>query len=274
MSLHPGPRSYHWQRPLGGLVVGGCRLLLATPRCIVHCYSRPQCVHYRLINFRNDQFQPKGYFSLTLSVFFRKQSMFNNILIYYHPQRSWEGYVFTGLCLSTRGLDRDPLDRDPGSASVYAGIPHTHTHTHTHPGSRHPPGADTPQSRHPLEQTPQSKHLRSRPPGSRHPPWADTSPGADPPSRHPSPLGADTPLEQTPPPEADNPPENGHCCGRYASYWNAFLLTIKGQIFTLNLFIELFVVSHTLQVFYFFTTRSFCTNALKCEETHLRKCYP
>ena len=128
---------------------------------------------------------------------------------------------------------------------------HTHTHTHTPweqtpPWSRHPPRADTPWSR---------------------PPRADTS-GADP-------LGADTPLEQTPPPpEADNPPENGHCCGRYASYWNAFLLTIKGQIFTLNLFIELFVVSHTLQVFYFFTTRSFCTNALKCEETHLRKCYP
>ena len=129
---------------------------------------------------------------------------------------------------------------------------HTHTHTHTHTlGADTPLEQTPPQSRHPLEQTPQSRHLRSRPLGSRHPPGADT-----------------------PPPEADNPPENGHCCGRYASYWNAFLLTIKGQIFTLNLFIELFVVSHTLQVFYFFTTRSFCTNALKCEETHLRKCYP
>ena len=38
---------------------------------------------------------------------------------------------------------------------------------------------------------------------------------------HPLP-GADTPTpEETPPPRAD-----GHCCGRYASYWNAFLLWI------------------------------------------------
>ena len=37
------------------------------------------------------------------------------------------------------------------------------------------------------------------PPGSRHPWEADT------------------------PSEADTPPPNGYCCGRYASYWNAFL---------------------------------------------------
>ena len=59
-----------------------------------------------------------------------------------------------------------------------------------------------PQSRHPPEQTP--------------PP-----PGADPP-------GADTPREQTPPqeqtPQSRHPSRrDGHCCGRYASYWNAFL---------------------------------------------------
>ena len=44
------------------------------------------------------------------------------------------------------------------------------------------------------------------------------------------PPKADTPQEQTPPQEADTPPKKqtpppryGHCCGRYASYWNAFL---------------------------------------------------
>ena len=42
-------------------------------------------------------------------------------IINYRPQRSCEGYVFTGVCLSTR---------EWGSASVHAGIP---------PGSRHPP---------------------------------------------------------------------------------------------------------------------------------------
>ena len=64
-----------------------------------------------------------------------------------------------------------------------------------HPLEQTPPGADTPGSRHPPEQTPpRNKHPR----GSRHPPGADPS-GADP------------------------PPRDGHCCGRYASYWNAFL---------------------------------------------------
>ena len=39
------------------------------------------------------------------------------------------------------------------------------------------------------------------------PPWADT------------PCRADTPWADTPPPTGD-----GYCSGRYASYWNAFLL--------------------------------------------------
>ena len=30
--------------------------------------------------------------------------------------------------------------------------------------------------------------------------------------------------DTTPPPGADPPPRDGYCCGRYASYWNAFLL--------------------------------------------------
>ena len=55
---------------------------------------------------------------------------------------------------------------------------------------------------HPREQTP---------PGRRHPLGADTPP---PRSRHHPP-----------------PPRYGHCCGRYASYWNAFL-------FILYLFID------------------------------------
>ena len=65
----------------------------------------------------------------------------------------------------------------------------------TPPGTRHPP-----RSRHPHPRT-------------RHPPWEQTPPpGADRPDQAP-------PLEQNPP-----PPRDGYCCGRYASYWNAFLL--------------------------------------------------
>ena len=80
------------------------------------------------------------------------------------------------------------VHRGGGSASVHAGIPH--------------PPEQTP----PWEQT--------HPTGSRHPP------GADPP-------GADTPREQTPPEQTPRPPRYGHCCGRYASYWNAFLFRVN-----------------------------------------------
>ena len=86
----------------------------------------------------------------------------------------------------------------------------------------------------------------SRPPRCRHPPRADT-PGADTPPEQTSPLGADPPGADTPPdqtlpeqtllqsrhppgsrpPRSRHPlPRDGHCCGRYASYWNAFLLHI------------------------------------------------
>ena len=81
-----------------------------------------------------------------------------------------------------------------GSASVHAGISPPPPPS----GTRHPPGADTPpQSRHPPEQTPP----RADTPQSRHPFW-----------------------EQAPPwDQAPHPPADGYCCGRYASYWNAFL---------------------------------------------------
>ena len=81
----------------------------------------------------------------------------------------------------------------------------------THPRSRHPPGADTPlRADTPREQTPLEADT----------PRADTSPRAD------------TPREQTPsksrhPPGSRHPPRYGHCCGWYASYWNAFLLPQK-----------------------------------------------
>ena len=40
--------------------------------------------------------------------------------------------------------------------------------------------------------------------------------------------GADT-LRQTPPLGRHTPPPDGHCSGRYASYWNAFLFSIQKQ---------------------------------------------
>ena len=59
----------------------------------------------------------------------------------------------------------------------------------------------------------------------RHPTlWADIPPPRQtthPLGRHP-PLGKHSPLGRHPSP-ADTPPPEGHCSGRNASYWNAFL---------------------------------------------------
>ena len=78
---------------------------------------------------------------------------------YYRPQRSCEGYVFTGVCLSTGEVGV--------FASVHAGIPHTTTHPHP-PEQTHPPKEDTPSEQTP----PHSRH----PPGSRHTPPKQTPP--------------------------------------------------------------------------------------------------
>ena len=94
-----------------------------------------------------------------------------------------EGYVFTGVCLSTGGV-----------------CPNSCWDTHipradTHPGQI-PPG------RHPL-----GKH----PPG-QIPPWADTPLDRHPPAKHPlarPPCTVHAGIRPT--------------SGRYASHWNAFL---------------------------------------------------
>ena len=63
------------------------------------------------------------------------------------------------------------------------------------PPDRHTPPADTPLGRHPLGRHPLDRH---------------------PPDRHPLPSAC-----------WDTPTPGGHCSGRYASYWNAFLGSIK-----------------------------------------------
>ena len=115
------------------------------------------------------------------------------------------------------------------SASVHAGIPHP-------PQEADPPEADTP----PQEQTPPTADTpqEQTPPKSRHPPEADTPQEQTPPrSRHP--------LKSRHP-----PPRYGHCCGRYASYWNAFLflIFIRVKRFTCTVwqFFEFFIETFIL----------------------------
>ena len=87
------------------------------------------------------------------------------------------------------------------------GLPQCMLGYHPPPPEQTPPRPRTPQSRHPLDQAP--------PPPSRHPP--DQAP---PGSRH---------LRTRHPP----PPADGYCCGRYVSYWNAFLFT-RGFTISIN----------------------------------------
>ena len=117
-------------------------------------------------------------------------SLWSSLIYCYHPQQSCEGYVFTGICLSTGGgclpqcmLGYYPHPRSrhpPGSRHTPAAD--TTPQEQTPPKADTPLGGDTPSSRHtPPEQTP----FRSRyppeqtPPQSRHPLRGDTTPGAD-----------------------------------------------------------------------------------------------
>ena len=66
--------------------------------------------------------------------FFAQPSMF---VSYYRPQRSCEGYVFTGVCLSTDQTPPTPLGADT------------------------PPGADTPQEQTPPKRRPLLRTVRT-----------------------------------------------------------------------------------------------------------------
>ena len=100
----------------------------------------------------------------------------------YRPQRSCEGYVFTGVCLSTGGrclpqcmlgyhtpLSRPPWEQTPQEQ------PHPlpwsrHSPEQTPPRSRHPPTRASPRSRHPpLQQTPPSPREMATAADGTHP---------------------------------------------------------------------------------------------------------
>ena len=89
---------------------------------------------------------------------------------------------------------------------------------------RYPPGTRcTPRTKY----TPQDQ-VHPTGPGTPPTPWDQVPPSRDqvhyPPGPG-TPLGpGTTPRDQVHhPPDQVHPPEDGYCCGRYASYWNAFL---------------------------------------------------
>ena len=96
-----------------------------------------------------------------------------------------QGNIFTSVC--------QEFCTQGGPASMHAEM---------QPPGPDPPGSRPPWSRPPREQTPP-------PPGADNPPGADTPQNRHPPGPE-TPPGADTSIRST--------------SGRYASYWNAFLL--------------------------------------------------
>ena len=124
-----------------------------------------------------------------------------------------QGNIFTSVC----------QEFCPQGGRVSASV---HAWIHPLPPEQTPPlGADTP-------------------PGSIHPPWEQTpplgadTPGADTPPGNTHPPGTDTPPEQTP--LNQTPPQEADCSirstsGRYASYWNAFLFTVRKENYTNSL---------------------------------------
>ena len=83
-------------------------------------------------------------------------------------------------------------------------------------------GRCTPPRQTPSWAAPLGRHPLGRQPPPADPAWADTLPGQTPPRQTPLPSRHSLP-GQTPP-----PPRDGHCSGRYASYWNAFLFNTSG----------------------------------------------
>ena len=138
-------------------------------------------------------------------------------MIYYRPQRSCEVYVFTGVCLSTGGVGllsqhalqvvsqhalQQVVSWGVGITACLAGF-----QAHTQGGSL---GGFVQGG---LQATPKGEveGIRSRP-TAKGEVEGDQAGGT-------CSWGVET------------PPADGYCCGRYASYWNAFLFLF---IFTLN----------------------------------------
>ena len=104
----------------------------------------------------------------------------------------------------------------PVCYSVHRGLPQCILGYHPTPQEGHPPGKHTPSgSTHTPRKHTHTPEAHTHP-GSTHTPRKHTSPGSTP------------------------PPGDGCCCGRYASYWNAFLFMLR--IYTICFYIMLFTL--------------------------------
>ena len=103
----------------------------------------------------------------------------------------------------------------------------------------------------------------------RHTPRADTS---HPPGRHLPPPGQTppTPLGRHPLGRHPNPPSDGHCSRRYASYWNAFLFYQQLLLqYSIPFFAYVFSRSASLSVYQFLLPALYHPFLVKVRMTHL-----
>ena len=111
--------------------------------------------------------------------------------------------------------DQVPPSRDQVSPRTrYTPQDQVHPPDQVHPRDQiHPPGPGTP------------PRTRYTPLGPGTPPWDKVHPTdqVHPPGPGTPPQTRYTRLDQVPPRTRYTPPRYGYCCGRYASYWNAFL---------------------------------------------------
>ena len=122
------------------------------------------------------------------------------LICHYRPQRSCEGYVFTGVCLSTGGVP-GPGGSAPGGGLLW-GVPG--------PMGSPPRGVPGPGGVFALAVPGPSGRVCSR--------------GV------PGPMGGIPACTEADPPP---PGRDGYCCGWYTSYWNAFLFEMLSEVFTI-----------------------------------------
>ena len=99
-----------------------------------------------------------------------------------------------------------------------------------------PPGPGTPQTRY-IPQTRSTPLDQVHPPRPGTPPRTRYTPWDQVPPRIRYTPGSGTPLPQTrytPRTRYTPTPRYGHCCGRYASYWNAFLFIFEFEVFVIS----------------------------------------
>ena len=175
--------------------------------------SRTEIVH--LESFGGcERFAPSGDASAILKssdpsgLLFKPVNRRNKYLFTARKRSLGQGYIFRSVC----------QEFCPRGGRGYPSMP-CRSHWGMDPPGHAPPGKEVP------------PWQGSTPSGRKHPAWEGGTPL---PARKHIPPARKHPLGKEAPTLGRRQPPNGYCCGRYASYWNAFLLKIFYQQINVN----------------------------------------